>query len=594
MAAGPIGPLGSNRPPHVGNIVAHLAATTLFANIDPAKLLPLAPIFQAARYKPGETIAREGRVDTSLRVIIEGSVSLQHQRPDGGLEHQGIMAYGGVIGTSGVFTGKARVNSAVAFEPVTMLYLDGGVLWEILRTDANMLDRLVLTDELRSGLKMPAGQEVSGGEITIGTYRRHWLYAMPRIVILPLLLFIAIGTVVFGLTQAMGMASPTALLGMALLALIGPLVAAVWLFFDYWHDYLMVTNRRVLHVERTPLIDERRSAARLERIQDVSFIQPGLISRILNSGDLSIQTASTRKTVKFEDLAKPGEARDVIFAQMNMARDRAQSERQALIARKILAAMGRAPMDPPDALLKASSVEVEAEPFSILRPILDHMLPRTRIESPDGTVTWRKHWFNLLQRGWMPLGLFFGLSGLALFIQAGLIPGVEPGTMDDVGWLWLLGVWLVLSVWAWWAFEDWRNDLYQLTDDMLIDIQRKPLGLFSSQQQAPLSQIQDVRFVIPNPVAAILKFGDIVVETAAESGGLTFNYIYHPESVQEEIFFRLDQKLAANQKSEQDRRDEELIRWISAYHQATNFESTDPLAADRLAEWMERNPPPGV
>jgi uncharacterized membrane protein YdbT with pleckstrin-like domain len=403
----------------------------------------------------------------------------------------------------------------------------------------------------------------------------------------------AIGVVAYGLIRAIGLTSPTALVVMALLSLVVPVASAVWLFFDYWHDYLMVTNRRVLHVERTPLIDERRSAARLERIQDVSFVQPGLLSRILNSGDLSIQTASTRKTVKFDGLAKPGEARDVIFEQMKLARDRAQSERQAIIARKILAAMGRAPMDPPEAFMKSMSVEIEDEPFSILRPILDHLLPRTRMESPDGTVTWRKHWFNLLQRGWMPLGLFFGLSALALFIQAGLIPAIDP-TVMDAGWLWLLGVWLVLSVWAWWAFEDWRNDLYQLTDDMLIDIQRKPLGLFSSQQQAPLAQIQDVRYVIPNPVAAILKFGDIVVETAAESGGLTFNYIYHPESVQEEIFFRLDQKLAANQKSEQDRRDEELIRWIAAYHQATNFEASEPLTEERLSDWMMRNPPPGA
>jgi hypothetical protein len=571
----------------LGEIVAHLASTTLFANIDRERLLPFAPIFASAHYQPGEVIAQEGQVDTSLRVLIEGSVALQHERQDGRLENQGLLAYGACLGLSGVFTGQPRPNTAIAFEPVSLLYLDGAVLWEILQTDASMLDRLVLPDDIREEMRRPGSGTVAGSEAEVAIFRRHWLTVAPRLILVPGVIFLLVALLVIPVSNFL--ASPLAMLILAAIAIAAAFGSAIWIFFDYWHDYLAVTNRRVLHVERTPLIDERRSAARLERIQDIRFVQPNLLSRLLDFGNISIQTAGSKTTVEFKTVAHPLLARDTIFGQVKLAKDLAQSERQALIARKVLAAVGKSPMSPAEEL-QATSLGLEPEPLSLLRPILDYLLPRTRMEDAEGTITWRKHWWVLLRQIWPPAFLLAFLVATCAWIVMGAAP-VAPDILTSA-WPGLSLAGLVLLLWCWWAFEDWRNDLYVLTDELIIDIERKPLGLFADQRQAPLSQIQDVRFVIPNPWAALLKYGNILIETAADKGSFTFDYIYHPDSVQEEIFFRMEQREARAQKAEQDRRDEELIRWIAAYHRVTNYDPADPEVAQRMAEWMLRNPPP--
>jgi CRP-like cAMP-binding protein/uncharacterized membrane protein YdbT with pleckstrin-like domain len=573
----------------LGEKVAHLAATTLLANVEREKLLPLAPVFETAHHAPGDVIAYEGEVDTTLRVLVAGTVSLQHARPDGAVEHRGLLAYGACIGLHGVFTGTARDNSALALEPVTVLYLDGEVLWEVLRTDADMLDHLVLPDEIRRRIKMPSAREAAGGEVEMARFRRHWLTLVPRLLLVPSLIFLLLTALVLPLSRTG--ASPLGMLLLALLDIVLTLGSATWIFFDWWRDYLAVTNRRVVHVEETPLIDARRSAARLERIQDVRFVQPGILSRIFNFGDLSIQTAGSKMAVQFKTLGQPAEARGRIFEQVRLAKDLAQSERQALIARKILAAMGKAPMVEPERDLYASSLEEERRPLHVLGEILGYFIPRTRIEDQDGTITWRKHWWMLLTSIWLPALLLAFLVGTVAWIELGLAP-VPASSLDGTGLGLLLAVGILL-VWLWWQYEDWRNDLYVLTDELIIDIERKPLGFFAEQRQAPLAQIQDVRYVVPNPLAAILKFGDLLIETAAEHGGFTFDYIYHPESVQEEIFFRMEQRLAAAQKVDQDRRDDELIRWISAYHRAMTFDPDATSPATRMADWMARNPPPG-
>ncbi len=564
--------------------VAHLAATSLFGNLPRRALLALAPVVQQTEIAAGSVITPQGRVDASLWIVIDGMVSFQRQSPDGGQVHQGMSGYGTVIGARGVFADEPRDSSALAFDRVKLLVLDGEVLWEILRTDAQLLDLMVLPDELRERLRIPSGGRGPGGERTIAIFRRHPLTVLPGLVGLPLAVFLASSGLVW-LAAMSGIPGPSALVAMAGLVLAATAAAAVYAFYDYWHDCLVVTNRRVMNVERKPWIDERRSAARLDRVQDVRFVQPSLMARLLDYGTIYVQTAGARGKLSFDRVHHPRQARDLIFEQTGRARDRAGSERQAMIARKVLGAMGHGstPGDEPLRMASQEDVAQVRRPGLLLRAVR-YLLPPTRSETPDGTITFRKHWWSLLRLGWLPIGLWLLATGAIMAALVG--SGPLAGPVAGAG----LVLWLALLAWAWWVFEDWRNDLYVVTRELVIDINRRPLGIFSEQRQAPLGQVQDVRFVIPNPLAAILRFGDVVIETAAESGSFTFDSVRNPQAVQEEIFLRLDQRLAAIQRAEQDKRDEELVRWISAYHQITSADPDDPKAVDRATDWLRRGP----
>jgi hypothetical protein len=73
--------------------------------------------------------------------------------------------------------------------------------------------------------------------------------------------------------------------------------------------------------------------------------------------------------------------------------------------------------------------------------------------------------------------------------------------------------------------------------------------------------------VVPNPLATLLGFGDVVIETAADSGRFTFYGVPHPRDVHEEIFARMEARKAAAARAGDERRAEEMAEWFRAYHQ---------------------------
>jgi len=591
------------------DVVTHLRATDVFARLEPGDLATMAPLFSRASYPPGTLLAGEGEIDGTLWVVVRGTVALQRHRPDGGVDQLGLRGYGGVIGLRGVLTGTARTHAAITAETTELLYLDGLALWEFLRASPAFQSALVLPENIRANLREPLKGSSLIGEFEANVFRRHWIAVAPRLLLLPVLCFAAFT----GLAVLASLVSPSpptmfslAGVGLALSALF-----AAWLYLDYRADQLIVSNRRIIHVERTPLIDVRQSVAQLDRVQDINVVQPSLISKVLDYGDITIQTAGTRGAMRFTMVPHPARVRQAIFDQMRAAKETAHRERQLTITRKILTATGRAPavVESTEARRVATQAVTPARrsPFARLRRAAGLMW--TSREDEAGRITWRKHWWVLLRHGWLPIGLwivlgallawwglqgaFGGLAGMTTGAAgAGTAAGATTGAAGAAVasyWRILLAVWLLVSVWAWWRYEDWRNDIYQLTDDHVIDIERLPLGFFEERRQASLAQVQDVRFVVPNPLARLLNYGSVVIQTAAEGGSFTFNDVHRPASVQEKIFMRMDQRQARLQQAEENRRDEEILRWVSTYHQLV---TTPPPTPGPGALGPSAAPPP--
>ena len=110
-----------------------------------------------------------------------------------------------------------------------------------------------------------------------------------------------------------------------------------------------------------------------------------------------------------------------------------------------------------------------------------------------------------------------------------------------VPWLAIpLAMIIVGGMWNLWNVLDWQNDLYILTTDRIIDLEKVPL-ISEDRREARLQQIQDVHYVMPGFINRLLDFGDVEVETAGRGGGFTFRSVPHPRQVQAEIFARVDQ-----------------------------------------------------
>ncbi|MFN2250454.1 MAG: cyclic nucleotide-binding domain-containing protein [Anaerolineae bacterium] len=545
-------------------IVAHLAATDLFSLLDPVALGRLAPLFGAVRYGPGQLVAAQREVDETLWVVANGQVSADRKGEDGVVSHLAFHGYGTVLGERGVFIGEPRRTSCITVEPTLLLHAGRDELWAVLGADPDLFDLLVLSDDVRSRLEMFDVSSSLDGEYQVALFRRHWSVMLRRM-FAPLVLLLVCLAIAAGLSALSSVAvssSPMLVLVFAIVGLGVPLIGAVWAYFDYHYDCLIVTNRRIIHVERTPFIDTQRSEAFLTSIQDVNRVTPGVMARMLGYGDVTVQTASSGGAMRFTKVANPQQVRTTIFEQADRARDRAVRERQAWITRQVQEAIdGGTPVAPPANGAAERRGEPVGESFpAYLAGVLSrgalYFWPKTRVQE-GSVVTWRKHWWVLLRSAVVPLLLLTLLGAGALYAW---------WSLGEVPWIAVGAVWLVLAMWLLWIYEDWRNDLYQLTDEHIIDVERRPLGFFEERRQAGLGQIQDVRYVVPNPLATLLNFGNVQIETAAEIGNFTFDFVYHPSGVQEEIFTRIDQYQRRLEREEEERRAEEMSRWISTYH----------------------------
>ncbi len=101
---------------------------------------------------------------------------------------------------------------------------------------------------------------------------------------------------------------------------------------------------------------------------------------------------------------------------------------------------------------------------------------------------------------------------------------------------------LLISALAWffWNYIDYRNDIYVVTDDRIMDIEMKPLGLFAKRREGGLDRVQNVVYVQNGLVANILNYGDVIISTAAADEGYTFLMVPNPKLVQATVFQKLD------------------------------------------------------
>ncbi len=587
-------------------IVSHLGATELFSLLEPGELRQLAALFHVVQCPGGHILTEPGQVDASLCVVVRGGVVVGGGEAAtspavgsgarGGTDAitgtrgstdaaTGTRGYGTVIGQHGVFLGAARGTEVRTVMATTLLHADGDQLWDWLRQRPQVLDKLILPEDIRAGLVLAGDSAAVSGEHTMALFRRHWS-ALLRGLVLPLLLALALTALAWFVVPLL--APPVAILALALIVLGLPILAAAWAFLDYYYDCLIVTNRRIIRIERTPLIDARRHEAPLASIQDVQVLRPSLPARLLGYGDVIVQTASTRGALHFARLAAPERVRAAVFEQIEQGRAFDRERYRVWVAEQLRGMLSGAAAPPMAAEERPAVDEAELPPSLVDRPgfgrsasILAHALralawPLPKLRCQQGAVvTWRKHWWVLWRETFLALVAALLLTAALLSLVTSSWRG-GPSLRDRprpalvIGGLWLAAVGLLA-----WRFEDWRNDLYQLTDEHVIDIERQPLGFFEHRREAPLGQIQDVRCHVPNPWARLLNYGHVEIQTAAEAGSLTFDYVYDPRSVQQEIFARLDALRRHREEAERRRRAEEVRTWLAEYHRLVN----DPRSA---------------
>jgi membrane protein YdbS with pleckstrin-like domain len=345
-------------------------------------------------------------------------------------------------------------------------------------------------------------------------------------------------------------------------------IALVWGIFNFinWrNDDYIVTSKRVIHIERYIIYGEERDEAPLIRIQDVNTRTNNLWERLLNYYDVTIQTAGAG-TITFRGIRDAEEVKNAIFEERAKAQERREAGDKALIRKLLAKRMGE---DIPDVKVPVDTLEPRSGYFEEQRrlpPLLDYLWPRTTVIEGD-TITWRKHLFIWLTTVWPALLLFLGLLALMILV---LLGAITFGPLATGAWLieLLLGIGVFLSfMWYIYRYDGWYRDIYILTSSSIVDVESSSFRLQGEQRRTgTFDVIQNITYTIPGTLYQILNMGSVFIETAAVAGNFTFENVFDPSAVQQEIYNRMVAYQEEKRRQEQTRQDQRMADWFSEYY----------------------------
>jgi len=76
-------------------------------------------------------------------------------------------------------------------------------------------------------------------------------------------------------------------------------------FIRWYYNIYIVTTERVIDIDFIQLLYKKFSEARLNRIEDVSYVASGFTATIFNFGTISIQTAGENTNFEFDAIPNP-------------------------------------------------------------------------------------------------------------------------------------------------------------------------------------------------------------------------------------------------------------------------------------------------
>ena len=139
--------------------------------------------------------------------------------------------------------------------------------------------------------------------------RKHWQFLLPTILecifllLLPFILSVIIqnlpnrGLFVFALF---------------LVSLLISLSLLIYRYVRWFYNVNIITDQRVIDMDFETLFSHKTTEARLEKVEDITFKQIGILSNLFDIGSIYIQTAGAKSEIEFKGIHNPKQVQDIL------------------------------------------------------------------------------------------------------------------------------------------------------------------------------------------------------------------------------------------------------------------------------------------
>lgn len=561
-----------------------LAEHTIFTGLDDAELLALSQIAQECEFEDGSVIAYQRDVADGLVIIRSGRLHAQEVDQYGRVREANTrefaeMDYFGTewlfeIGTqpatvTGTHDGRVIIINGEDFRRFLINYPDAIHKLEPLIDEEGVQYRGLPEDAWERAEKLPLKEKRDRiGDIRLLPDELVEYYSRrSSIVLITSLLWPIMGLILVPMLAYFLMSNGTtaaAVLQAAVIALSIAFFGFITIFrlVDWRNDYFVITNKHISHREfELRSFRTRVNKVPVSQVQSVTVERPTLTANLFNIGTVRITTASVVGTIRFDGIDNPQEVEEILddlrHRVQTMDAAVAQTYMRDSVERHFQLDPGIKPIIDEDELLD-EDLFLPAEQRSSF--FIFSRWFNWRVEEA-GVITYRRNYFILFWEILLPI-----LALLLILMIGGLVQ-----RYFHVDGLLILGVMtpfiLLTLFWLVWRYEDWHNDMFQLTTLDVIDIDRKPFGFGESRKQAPLSNIQNVTAERPGFFATIFDYGNVHIETAGAEAEIVFDRIPRPSQVLTDIFHRLDENRQSERRRDGETRREEYVVLLDVYKQ---------------------------
>lgn len=543
--------------------VAFLKKIHLFYGLEDDALMDVAEELDELPVAKDGVVVKQDSPAESFYMIYNGSVRIARTQ-DGKEIQLAVLVKNDYFGELALVANRRRSATVTALQDTSLLVLSRSDFEKLFKEHPDLKNNLEVAVRSRQLARKLQFKWLRQDEVVYFLARRHIIVLYQKLIlpILALVFPLAFLYAYFFIVKFSIVAIASAASFFAIVLWIA------WLVIDWGNDYYIVTNQRVIWLEKVIGVYDSRQESPLSMVVSVG-VEANQFGRFLDYGNVLVRTFVGK--IAFNFVNHPNQAARMVEEFWQRTREAAVSQEKEAMKDSIRTRLG-IPLPPkpaPAAPQPTTSVPKRSGTASTLLKLLGASTLKLRYETGD-SVVYRKHGIVLILEAWIPFVGTLAVLGLFLYrlIQLAFLPNEDfislatGFTFDAWGGALFIAL-LPFLGWFLYKVADWSNDKFEVTAEQIIDIDRTPFGT-ETRNAAQLDNILGTSYERKGILGNLFNYGTVYITVGGSK--LAFEDVMDPPAVQSDI----DRRRMARQQKKTDAtvaaERERMAEWLVTYH----------------------------